>query len=139
MSFDGTELQTRLHVLRQKTEDSWDKRLISATIAALDRREEKRSLEEGALTEKEASSMTKTFFEGFKGEEAVNHPAHYGGDTTYEVVKVCEAWGLDKDAYLFNVVKYAGRAGKKGDALEDLKKARWYLDRKIKRLEEEGT
>lgn len=86
-------------------------------------------------------SRTKASFEGSKvsREETVNHPAHYGGDTTYEVVKVCEAWGLDKDAYLFNVVKYVGRAGKKGDALEDLKKARWYLDRKIKRLEEEGT
>jgi hypothetical protein len=49
------------------------------------------------------------------------------------VVKVCEAWGLDKDAYLFNVVKYVGRAGKKDSdkELQDLKKAAWYLERKI--------
>lgn len=69
--------------------------------------------------------------------EAVTHPAHYGGDTVYEVIKVCEAWGLDKDAYLFNVVKYVGRAGKKSKAtqLEDLKKARFYLDRRIAQLE----
>ena len=68
---------------------------------------------------------------------AVDHPSHYGGDTTYEVIKVIEAWELDKDGYLFNVVKYVARAGKKDKAreLEDLKKAAWYLDRKIKRLE----
>jgi hypothetical protein len=74
-------------------------------------------------------------------EEAVVHPAHYGGDTVYEVIKVCEAWGLDKDSYLFNVVKYVGRAGKKSKAtlLQDLKKARFYLDRRIKTLEESST
>lgn len=68
----------------------------------------------------------------------VNHPNYYGGeDNTYEVIKVCEAWGLDKDAYLFNVVKYVARAGKKNrdKELEDLKKALFYLDRKIKNLE----
>jgi len=44
---------------------------------------------------------------------------------------------LDFDAYLFNVVKYVARAGKKDDTkeLEDLKKAAFYLDRKIKNLE----
>ena len=69
--------------------------------------------------------------------EQVDHPAHYGGDTVYEVVKVCEAWGLDKDAYLFNVVKYVGRNGKKAGepSLKDLKKARWYLNRRIDQLE----
>ena len=69
--------------------------------------------------------------------EMVNNPAHYGGkDNTYEVIKVCEAWGLDKDAYLFNVVKYVARAGKKDVAkeLEDLKKAAFYLNRKIENL-----
>jgi len=70
--------------------------------------------------------------------EMVNGPAHYGGvDNPYEVIKVCEAWRLDLDAYLFNVVKYVARAGKKDAAkeLEDLKKAAFYLDRKIKNLE----
>lgn len=68
----------------------------------------------------------------------VSHPEHYGGkENVYEVVKVCENWGLDKDAYLFNVVKYVARAGKKypEKELEDLKKAMFYLDRKIKNLE----
>jgi hypothetical protein len=70
--------------------------------------------------------------------EMVNHPDHYGGkNSVYEVVKVCEAWGLDKDAYLFNVVKYIARAGKKNSdkEIEDLKKAMFYLDRKVKNLE----
>lgn len=69
--------------------------------------------------------------------EMVNHPEYYGGEeNVYEVVKVCEAWGLDKDAYLFNVVKYVGRAGKKDKEkeLQDLEKARWYLQRKINNL-----
>ena len=70
--------------------------------------------------------------------EMVNHPEHYGGkENIYEVVKVCEAWGLDKDAYIFYVVKYVARAGKKDTdkELQDMKKALWYLNRKIERLE----
>jgi hypothetical protein len=72
--------------------------------------------------------------------EWVHNPQHYGGaDNPYEVIKVCENWGLDKDAYLFNVVKYVARAGKKdiNKEIEDLKKASFYLDRKIKNLENE--
>lgn len=69
--------------------------------------------------------------------DMVNHPDHYGGeDNPYEVIKVIEAWGLG--FHLGNNVKYVARAGKKGtkeDALEDLRKARWYLDRKIEELE----
>ena len=70
--------------------------------------------------------------------EAVKNPSYYGGvDNTYEVIKVCEAWGLDKDAYLFNVAKYIARAGKKDPQteLEDLKKAAFYLNRKICNLD----
>ena len=77
-----------------------------------------------------------------KNKEMVNHPSHYqfGDDKTYEVVNVCEAWGLDKDAYIFNVVKYVARAGKKDTdkELQDMKKALWYLNRKIERLESNG-
>jgi hypothetical protein len=70
--------------------------------------------------------------------EMVYHPEHYGGeDNPYEVFKVAEAWGLDKDAYLFNVLKYIGRNGKKegNSSLQDLKKALVYLSRKIHNLE----
>lgn len=66
--------------------------------------------------------------------DMVEHPAHYGGeDDPYEVIKVAEAWGFDTNAYLFNVLKYIRRD--KGHTLEDLKKARFYLDRLIGRLE----
>lgn len=75
--------------------------------------------------------------------EKVNHPPHYGGDTPYEVVKVCEAWGLDKDAYLFLAVKYIGRNGpnfppKPGeDPIRDLESAIWYLKRKVENMKQD--
>jgi hypothetical protein len=67
--------------------------------------------------------------------ENINHPKHYGGDNTYEAIKVIESWNLDFS--LGNTIKYISRAGKKDKAkeIEDLKKALWYLDRKIKTLE----
>lgn len=62
--------------------------------------------------------------------DPVNHPPHYGGaDNPYEAIKVIEAWSLN--FHLGNAVKYISRAGRKGAALEDLRKARWYLDREI--------
>lgn len=66
-------------------------------------------------------------------QNAVNHPQHYGGDTSYEAIKVIEAWGLG--FCLGNALKYICRAGKKGSTIEDLEKARWYLNREIARLE----
>lgn len=67
-------------------------------------------------------------------ENAVEHPAHYGGDTVYEAIKVIHAWDLSFD--LGNVVKYISRAGKKPlvDELEDMKKAQQYLKFHIKEL-----
>jgi hypothetical protein len=72
----------------------------------------------------------------FTEREMVNHPTHYGGDTTYEVVKVLEAWGLESDALLWNAVKYISRAGKKSiNPLPDLLKAQWYLNRRIANIQ----
>lgn len=69
--------------------------------------------------------------------EKVDHPAHYGGeDNPYEIIKIIEALGLG--FHLGNVLKYIGRPDK-GDYLEDLKKARWYLDRKIGLKEAESS
>jgi len=69
--------------------------------------------------------------------EMVNHPDHYqfGKNNEYEAIKVIEAWDLD--FHLGNTVKYISRAGKKGTdkELQDLKKALWYLQRKIENLE----
>lgn len=62
--------------------------------------------------------------------EMVNHPDHYGGaNNPYEVIKIIEALGVS--FHIGNVLKYILRAGKKNSELEDLKKARWYLDRYI--------
>lgn len=62
--------------------------------------------------------------------DAVNHPSHYGGvDNPYEAIKVIEAWGLGFN--LGNTVKYIARAERKGATIQDLEKARWYLDREI--------
>lgn len=59
--------------------------------------------------------------------DSVNHPSHYGGDTTYEVIKVIHAWELGFD--LGNAVKYIARAGKKSrNPIEDLEKAMFYLN-----------
>lgn len=56
--------------------------------------------------------------------EAVNHPDHYGGsDNPYEAIKVIEAWELG--FCLGNTIKYIARAGRKGEAVEDLRKAAW--------------
>lgn len=68
--------------------------------------------------------------------EAVDHPNHYGGkDNPYEAIKVIENWGLG--FCLGNTVKYISRAGKKerDKKLQDLKKAAWYLNREIERME----
>ena len=68
--------------------------------------------------------------------ENVNHPAHYGGaDNLYEVIKVLYAWKLDTNFCLGNIIKYIARHEHKKSALEDLKKARWYLDEHIKHME----
>ena len=65
-------------------------------------------------------------------EDMVNHPPHYtvGGVETIDFI---EAKGLNY--HLGQVIKYVSRAGKKGDALQDLQKARWYLNREIARVE----
>jgi hypothetical protein len=68
-----------------------------------------------------------------KETEAVKHPAHYNY-SKYEPVKVIKEWGLNFN--LGNVIKYVARAGRKDDILQDLKKARQYLDFEIEALEE---
>ena len=67
--------------------------------------------------------------------EFVNHPAHYGGDVDHETWKCLNDWGLEKDALLWNAAKYLSRAGKKDPLIQDLKKAQWYLNKRIELLE----
>lgn len=64
--------------------------------------------------------------------DPVNHPPHYTSHPSgVECVDVAEHYGF----CIGNAIKYLWRAGLKGDAIEDLKKARWYLDREIARRE----
>ena len=60
--------------------------------------------------------------------DMVNHPPHYkaGGIETIDFIEA-KALGY----HLGNVVKYITRADHKGNKLEDLKKAQWYLNRAI--------
>jgi len=68
-----------------------------------------------------------------KEKESVNHPLHYGGDTTYEAIKVIRAWGHDKCHCVGDALKYLCRMGKKdiADSVEDLQKAIWYLNKQL--------
>jgi len=66
--------------------------------------------------------------------ERVNHPSHYN-QGKYEVIDVIQDWGLDFTEG--NVVKYLARSKYKENRIEDLKKARWYLDYLINHLEKE--
>ena len=65
----------------------------------------------------------------------INHPSHYT-DGKIEVTDFITDKGLN--FCRGNVVKYVARAGKKDPKkeIEDLKKARWYIDREIRRMEE---
>ena len=75
-----------------------------------------------------------TFFDVDREEnkEMINHPSHYNKGK-FEAIDVIEDWKLNFN--LGNTVKYISRAGHKDDIIQDLKKALWYLDREIKRLE----
>lgn len=63
--------------------------------------------------------------------DPISHPSHYTEGRQYEPRKVIEDWDLG--FYLGNVVKYISRAGRKEDMLEDLRKARQYLDWEIEK------
>ena len=64
----------------------------------------------------------------------VQHPSHYTFGK-YEVIEVLEDW-FPQDPLLWQVGKYIARSGRKGSAVEDLEKAKFYLERKIEKLKE---
>lgn len=66
------------------------------------------------------------------GQDTVNHPPHYTAHPSgVECVQVTE----HMDFLTGNAVKYLWRAGLKGDELEDLRKAAWYIARRIDLVE----
>ena len=63
-------------------------------------------------------------------EEQVNHPLHY--QQGIEPIEVIESWDLNFN--LGNVIKYTLRAPYKENMIQDLEKAKWYLERELQRL-----
>lgn len=61
---------------------------------------------------------------------SVDHPKHYNTGAI-EVIDAIEDWNLG--FHLGNVVKYVARADHKGTKLQDLQKAKWYLERYIEK------
>lgn len=68
--------------------------------------------------------------------DLVNHPPHYHVGK-FEVIDIIE--DLNLNYHLSCVIKYIARAEHKGNPLQDLKKARWYLDREIVNREKADT
>ena len=68
------------------------------------------------------------FKRGVKMFDNINRPKHYN-QGRIEPIEVIEDWELGY--HLGNVIKYIARAEHKGKLIEDLKKAKWYLDRYI--------
>jgi len=61
----------------------------------------------------------------------VNHPKHYTSHPSgVECIEVTEHLNF----CIGNAIKYLWRAGLKGEQVEDLRKARWYIDREIARI-----
>lgn len=63
--------------------------------------------------------------------ELVNHPSHYQGNGL-EAIDVIESFSLGFN--IGNVIKYLLRAGRKESYIQDLEKAKWYLEREITRV-----
>jgi hypothetical protein len=71
--------------------------------------------------------------------DEINSPKHYSfADVPFEVIDVIEAY-TPHDFRLANVLKYVCRCEYKGHKLKDLKKAQWYLNRVIEKLEAAET
>lgn len=87
------------------------------------------------------SDLVKQVIADLKNGDPVNHPAHYQGAVEcIDAIAVAVEDLQGMDAVLTgNAIKYLWRWRKKGKPLEDLKKARWYLDALIERVESERT
>ena len=123
--FEGT-----VYTVEMKVEDRY---IIKDKTFGLYFGVSREEIEKGAKpieNQKEETSMEKT-----NVSNAVEHPSYYQGNI--EVIDFIEDKGLGFN--LGNCIKYISRAGKKNPEklLEDLKKARWYLDREIMNMEKE--
>ncbi len=86
-----------------------------------------------------AAQGNNAFVTGEQRNDPVNHPAHYtyGGIETMDYI---DSLGMGVAFCLGNVIKYVSRAGHKDSTAvtEDLRKAQWYLNRAISKIERGG-
>jgi len=68
--------------------------------------------------------------------DIVNRPSHYAEGRNYEPIAVIEDWELDY--HTGNALKYISRAGRKDNIIQDLRKAVWYLERRIEVLQDQN-
>lgn len=73
-------------------------------------------------------------YESIEVKDLVHHPAHYCY-SEYEPKDVIRAWGLNFN--LGSTVKYIARAGRKDDILQELNKAKQFLEFEIEAIEKE--
>ena len=72
-------------------------------------------------------------------EDMVDHPAHYTWLGGIEVIDIVEPLADESGWNVACAVKYLLRCDKKGKAVEDLRKAQWYINRELKRRESKTT
>lgn len=86
----------------------------------------------GIVTTHSDSELTPAESPQVLADDAVDHPSHYTRFPGVEVIQITEHLNFCRG----NAVKYIARAGAKDESkeIEDLEKARWYLDREIERL-----
>ena len=70
-------------------------------------------------------------------DEIIHNPPHYVAGRTIEPIHIIEDWLLNH--HLACALKYISRAGRKHDEIKDLKKAVWYVQRRIRLLEQHQT
>lgn len=86
---------------------------------------------EGIINTLSVVSLSSQTINKIKDKMLIDHPAHYN-QGKYETIDIIEDWKLNFN--LGNVIKYISRSNMKG-GLEDLKKAQWYLNREVTRIE----
>ena len=70
--------------------------------------------------------------------QEIDKPTHYQSKSGRDVIDWCEDFGIMRNAYVFNIFKYLSRAGRKNNnsELQDALKARVYLDRYIRSIQD---
>ncbi|MGI4851428.1 MAG: DUF3310 domain-containing protein [Janthinobacterium lividum] len=74
-------------------------------------------------------------FASVRKDQEIESPAHYVEGRTIQPIEAIENWDLNH--HLACALKYIARAGRKHDEVKDLRKAVWYLSRRIKLLEQQ--